>query len=150
MFMSLKQSDSQILVRTKAIADNVRDVAAELRLIDLADFVTFIHREQYANIQDLVNSSIELYFKHGTLTYGAMAEFELEWDAPPAVTLGLEFKYKAVFVAFDLMLKTYEAGVQIRSISFADELSSEEQKTDALLCAIAAAKLTRTEKITQR
>jgi len=144
--MSLKQRDSQTMVRTKILADNIRDVAAELRLIDLADFVTFIHREQYATIQDLVNSSIELYFKHGTLTYGAMASFDLEWDAPPAVTLGLEFKYKAVHVAFDLMLKTHEAGVQIRCISFNDELHSEEQKTDALICAIAAAKLSKGSK----
>jgi len=134
------------MVRTRALADNVRDVAAELRLIDLADFVTFIHREQYATIQDLVNSSIELYFKHGTLTYGAMAAFDLEWDAPPAVTLGLEFKYKAVHVAFDLMLQPHEAGIQIRCISFDDELHGEEQKTDALISAIAAAKLSKGSK----
>jgi len=146
MFMSLKQGDNQTMARTKVLADSVRDVASELRLVDLADFVTFIHREQFANIQDLVNSSIELYFKHGTLTYGAMAAFELEWDAPPAVTLGLEFKHKAVYVAFDLMLKTYEAGVQIRSISFNEELPSEELKTDALKGAIAAAKLSKAGK----
>jgi len=51
-FMLLRQKDSQALLRTKALAEGLKEVAAELRLVDLADFVTFIHREQFANIQD--------------------------------------------------------------------------------------------------
>lgn len=139
--MLLRQKDSQTLLRTKALAESVKDVAAELRLIDLADFVTFIHREQFANIQDLINSSVELFFKHGTLTYGAMASFELEWDRPPAVTLGMEFQYDSVTIVFDLMLQAYDAGVEIRAVIFADSLSSAEEETNALIKAIASARL---------
>jgi len=144
--MLLKQRNSQALLRSKALAEGVKEVAAELRLVDLADFVTFIHREEFANIQDLVNSSIELFFKDGTLTYGAMAAFDLEWDRPPTVTLGLEFHHKSVTILFDLLLQTYEAGVEIRAISFAEVLLSAEAETKSLIDAIAAAKLSRPQK----
>jgi hypothetical protein len=142
-FMLLRQKDNQVLQRTKALAEGLKEVAAELRLVDLADFVTFIHREQFANIQDLVNSSVELFFKHGTLTYGAMATFELEWDRPPAVTLGMEFHYKSVTILFDLMLQTYDAGVEIRAMTFDNGMASPEAETKALLEALAAARLSK-------
>jgi hypothetical protein len=144
--MLLRQRGSQVLLRTKALAESLKDVAAELRLIDLADFVTFIHREQFANIQDLVNSSVELFFRHGTLTYGAMAAFELEWDRPPAVTLGMEFHHKSVTILFDLMLQTYDAGVEIRALTFDEALTSPEEETKALIQAIAAARLAQPNK----
>ena len=141
--MLLRHKDSQALLRTKALADGLKEVAAELRLIDLADFVTFIDREQFANIQDLVNSSVELFFKHGTLTYGAMAAFDLEWDRPPTVTLGMEFHYKSVTILFDLMLQTYDAGVEIRAMTFDQTLSSAEEETKVLIEALAAARLSK-------
>jgi hypothetical protein len=141
--MLLRHKDSQALLRTKALADGLKEVAAELRLIDLADFVTFIHREQFANIQDLVNSSVELFFKHGTLTYGAMAAFDLEWDRPPTVTLGMEFHYKSVTILFDLMLQTYDAGVEIRAMTFDQTFSSAEEETKVLIEALAAARLSK-------
>ncbi len=131
------------MLRTKALAEGLKEVAAELRLIDLADFVTFIHREQFANIQDLVNSSVELFFKHGTLIYGAMAAFELEWDRPPAVTLGMEFHYKSVTILFDLMLQAFDAGVEIRAMTFEQPLPSAEEETKVLIEALAAARLSK-------
>ncbi len=134
------------MLQAKALAEGVKDVAAELRLVNLADFVTFIHSEQFANIQDLVNSSVELFFKHGTLTYGAMAAFDLEWDRPPTVTLGMEFNYKSVTILFDLVLKAYDAGVEIRAISFEDASSSVEEQTQAIIEAVSAARIARTQK----
>jgi hypothetical protein len=47
--------------REKALAFAVRPVAGELRLIDAADLIASIWAQKYANIQDLVNSSAELY-----------------------------------------------------------------------------------------
>jgi hypothetical protein len=139
--MLLRQIDSETLLRTKALADALKEVAAELRLVDLADFVTFIRHEQFPNIQDLVNSSIELFFKQGTLTYGAMATYNLDWDQPPAVTIGLEFNHASVSILFDLVLHTFHAGVEIRAISFADDLTSPDAETKMLVDAIAAARL---------
>jgi hypothetical protein len=137
-FMLLRQRNTEAL---EALAEALKEVAGELRLVDLADFVTFIHKEQFTNIQDVVNSSIELFFKHGTLTYGAMASFELEWDHPPTVTIGLEFNHSSVSILFDLVLQTFDAGVEIRAISLSDELTTPDEETKMIVAAIAAARL---------
>jgi hypothetical protein len=137
-FMLLRQRNTEAL---EALAEALKEVAGELRLVDLADFVTFIHKEQFTNIQDVVNSSIELFFKHGTLTYGAMASFELEWDHPPTVTIGLEFNHSSVSILFDLVLQTFDAGVEIRALSLSDELTTPDEETKMIVAAIAAARL---------
>ena len=56
----LKRGDIYTLQREKALADGLRDVAAELRLIEATDLVAFLRTEQFANIANLVNSSSEL------------------------------------------------------------------------------------------
>ncbi len=78
--MPVDSCDDHSTIRAKAIADGIKEVAAELRLINVADFISFIHCEQFGNIKDIVNSSMELYFKHGTLSYGCAADYEIEWD----------------------------------------------------------------------
>jgi hypothetical protein len=58
----LRPGHSFTLEREKALADGLRDVAAELRLIEATDLVAFLRTEQFGNIANLVNSSTELYF----------------------------------------------------------------------------------------
>lgn len=48
----------------------IEAVAAELRLSDVVDWILYIHGGQFANIQDLGNSSVELFFKPDALSYG--------------------------------------------------------------------------------
>jgi hypothetical protein len=52
-----RQGNIYTIEREKALADGLRDVAAELRLIDAADLIAFIRTEQFANIANLVNST---------------------------------------------------------------------------------------------
>lgn len=135
------QCDELSVLRAKAIADGIKDVAAELRLMNVADFISFIHLEQFGNIKDIVNSSMELYFKHGTLSYACFADYELEWDQPPSILLDLEFRHHDVAVTFNLTLRAAHACVCIRSISFMAESSGPDEDTLHLIAAIADAKL---------
>ena len=73
-----RQGNTYTLEREKALADGLRDVAAELRLIDAADLIAFIRTEQFANIANLVNSSTELYYKPGTLSFGRSGDIDVE------------------------------------------------------------------------
>lgn len=139
--MSADPCDEQSVIRAKAIAEGIREVAAELRMINLADYVCFIQGEQFGNIKDLINSSMELYFKHGTLSYGCAAEFELEWDRPPSIGIDMDFHHQKVAVSFNLLLCAAHAAVTIRSISFAEPALSPEADTLQLIAAIADAKL---------
>lgn len=139
--MSVNSCDDYSDIRAKAIAEGIKEVASELRLINVADFISFIHCEKFGNIRDLINSSMELYFKHGTLSYGCAADYELEWDRPPSITLDLDFHHREVSVSFNLLLCAYHAAVDIRSISFAEPTSGPEEDTLLLVAAIADAKL---------
>lgn len=136
-----EQCDELSVVRAKAIAEGIKEVAAELRLTNVADFISFIHLEQLNNIRDLVNSSMELYFKHGTLSYGCFADYELEWDQPPSIFLDLDFRHQEVVVTFNLALRAAHASVAIRSISFGADSDGPDQDTLRLVAAIADAKL---------
>ena len=114
----LRQGNSYTLEREKALADGLRDVAAELRLIDAADLVAFIRTEQFANIANLVNSSTELYYKPGTLSFGRSGDIDLKWGGTPTISLDMEFHHVQVSVYFRLLLEALQAGIEIDYINF--------------------------------
>ena len=80
----LRTGNAHTLEREKALADGLRDVAAELRLIDATDLVAYLRTEQFGNIANLVNSSTELYFRPGTLAFGLSGDVQLKWGETPA------------------------------------------------------------------
>jgi hypothetical protein len=138
----LKQGNTYTLQREKALADGLRDVAAELRLIDATDLIAFLRTEQFANIAQLVNSSSELYFKPNTLSFGRSGDVHLKWGEAPAVGLDMEFHHRGVAVYFRLLLQALQAGVDIHYISFAESSAVPEDNTALLVQAIADARLT--------
>ena len=139
--MVAQDSSTHVLLREKALADGVKDVATELRLIDLGDLIVFVKTGQFANIQDLVNSSVELYFKPGTLTYGWAADLDVSWERPPMILLDMEFRHEAVTAFFGLSLGSGSAGVEIRQVSFERPSPDPAENTARLIQALAAARL---------
>jgi hypothetical protein len=139
--MLVGQQHDQTLLRARALAEGIKDVAAELRLINVADFIAYIHLEKFANIQDIVNSSVELFFKHGTLSYGLAADFELDWGNTPSIFIDMEFRHMSVSVIFSLVLRALHASVDIRAISFGEGSKNPEADTQHLIAAIADARL---------
>jgi hypothetical protein len=70
--------------RERALADGIREVASDLRLIDVADLVAYIRTGQFGNIESLVSSSTELYFKPSTISFGNSGAVRLNWDPAAA------------------------------------------------------------------
>ena len=138
----LKSGNAHTLEREKALADGLRDVAAELRLIDATDLIAFLRTEQFGNISNLVNSSTELYFKPGTLAFGKSGVVHLKWGEAPAVALDMEFAHRGVTVYFRLLLKALQAGVDITYIAFGSSSARPEDNTRRLVEAISDARLT--------
>ena len=66
-------------IREKILGESVRDVATDLRLIDLPDLVSYLKTGQIASVSTLVQASIELSFKPETLTFGHAGDVYLEW-----------------------------------------------------------------------
>lgn len=137
----LKQRSNYAFEREKALADGLRDVAAELRLIDAVDLVTFIRTEQFGNIRNLVSSSTELFFKPGTIAFGLSGDVDLKWGAEPSVALDMEFHHRRINVYFRLLLHALHAAIEINHISFEDGSANPDENTRHLIEAIADARL---------
>lgn len=124
----------------KILADGIVDVASELRMVDISDFIYHIKSENYANVGDLINSSAELYFKPGTITFNWSATLRVDWKAPPAVAFDLEFKNKGVTALFSLELQNDRASVDIRSLTFEKPEGEPMKNTEIFYDAILNAK----------
>ena len=107
----------------------------------MVDLITFIRTENHPNINDLVNSSAELYLKPGTLSYGWAAEVDVRWTGAPAVRLDLEFQNRQVTAFFKLILEPRQAVIELRHIEFEMPSEAPAENTRQLIDAIADARL---------
>jgi hypothetical protein len=139
--MSSAQRDAHAERRARALNEAIAPVGDEMRLVEVADLVTFIHSQQLANIQDIVNSSVELFFKPGTLSFGWTADLELDWDRAPTVILGMEFRYEDIWIVFKMILSGSETRVAIELLSFENSTGDPEQDTQRLIEVIADARI---------
>jgi hypothetical protein len=139
--MTIETQKPYFGVLEKIIAEGIVDVATELRLADVSDLMLFIRCEQTANIEDLVNSSTELYFRNGTLKYALVAGCSVRWDSSPTILLDMEFRDAGVSVFFRLVLSQSRAAVEIIDIFFDEKGLDPEDKTQRLIEAVANAKL---------
>lgn len=137
----LKQGKDYSREREKALAEGLRDVATELRLIDPADFIAFIRTEQFGNLRNLVNSSTEMFFKPGTITFGLSGEVDLPWRCAPCISLDMEFHHLNVSAYFRLVLRSLEAGIEISYVSFEGGSQDPDKNTARLIEAIEDARI---------
>jgi hypothetical protein len=126
--------------REAALALAMKDIAAELRLVDPADYVGYVRMEQYSNLEDIINSSSELLFKPGSLTFGWGADARLSWGDEPRIFLDMEFRYDSVTVFFSLGLGKDREFIAIRMITFANPDEDPAVNTGRLGCALSAAR----------
>ena len=136
-----RQGKNYTFDREKALAEGIKEVASELRLIEAADFVAFIRTDQFANIANLVNSSTELYFRPGTIRFGLSGDVKLQWGSAPSVSLDMEFHHMQVNVYFRLLLEALHAGIEIDYITFEEGSADPDRNTERLVEAIANARL---------
>jgi hypothetical protein len=137
----VSRREGRIELLANALRAALEPIAAELRLVDAGDFIAFIHDEKFANIQDIVNSSVELFFKRGALSFGWGAEYELDWNGSPAIILDMEFRRASVWLVFKLVLRALQTDVKIVYFSSGKSSSDSMQDVAALIEAIADARL---------
>ena len=137
----LTQGQEHAFEREKALAEGLREIAAELRLLEAADLVAYIRMGQFGNVRSLVNASAEMYFQPGTIAFGHSGTAELNWGGCPRISLDMVFHHRSVNVFFRLMLEDGEAGVEIDYISFGDRHGAPEDNTRHLVEAITNARI---------
>lgn len=136
----LKQCREDQAEHEMALAAGLKEVAAELRLLEAADLVAFIRTGRFGNVQSLVDAATEMYFKPGTVCFGHAGNVNLSWSGEPSVVLNMEFHHRRVDVYFRLTLEAEEAGVEIEYISFGNQPADRLDTTRRLIAAIADAR----------
>ncbi len=93
----LKQGNDYSREREKALADGLEGCRVGLRMMEPADFITFIQTEQFGNLRTLVNSSTEMFFKPGTILFRSFGGDRIcRWGCSPCISLDMEFHHLKV------------------------------------------------------
>ena len=126
----------------KLVADAIRDVVSEIRLIELNDLVSYVGSQRMNILEALFDSATELYFRPGTLKFTRSAVSSSSWGGGIALSLGLLFQHEDLRVYFTLCLRHFMGEVQIDYISFGDWLGGDsvEWRTSRIVAALAAAR----------
>ena len=127
------------------VADAIREVVSELRMVDVADYVAFIHLERFANVADIVDSAAELYFVPGTLKLGNGGEAHVDWSGKPKIVLDLELKPAGATVYFTLGLTEAHASVDVNYVAFDQPSPEPHENTSFLEAALDAARIRKSE-----
>ncbi len=114
----------------------LREFAAELRMINVIDLVVFIETEQHGNIENLINSSAEMFFMPGSLAFANFAYVDLDWSRPPTVVLSLKLCQPDVTVFFDLKLSDDFAEIDLNHVEFRQRSEDQNENTRLLERAI--------------
>ena len=132
--------------REKIVADALRPVATELRMIDAGDLVSLLRYERWGNLSDLVSSAAELYYLPGTIRFGVGGDYNLDWDSLPEILLDLEIKPDGVSIYAKLSLTDELAGVDISHIAFHKPSNDAEKDTAFLAQSLAAARFVKSNR----
>lgn len=92
---------------------NIRSFVADLCLTDRSFLITSVINANHDAINDIVESSSEMFFKPGTLCYAYGSRLAERFNATPAISLDMRFVRKAMFVSFLLHLEDDFIGVSL-------------------------------------
>ena len=130
--------------REALISDAIRSFVAEMGLVDPADLIAYIRLERYANLNDVIDSSLEMHFKPGAFKFGYGAECHVDWAAEMKISLDMEFCHKDVNAQFRLLLDGKDGGVELDQVVFTDHAGDIATNTNALKKALKDSRINKT------
>jgi hypothetical protein len=100
----------------EVLACNIKDVIADFCLADAEIIRFYADNQLHGNMDEMVTSSAELYFKGETLSYGYVAHVSTGKEDSSCVVLNMEFVHDSVTVFFQLIFGNYYIGVKISEV----------------------------------
>ena len=104
--------------REMIVAEAIKEVVSELRLVDVADYIAFIRLEHFATISDIVDSAAEMFLMPGTLRLGHGGEAHVTWSETARIVLDLELRPSGACVYFALTLDAHAASIEVNYVAF--------------------------------
>lgn len=104
----------------EVLACNIKDVVADFCLVDAEIIRSYVSNQLHGNMDEIVSSCAELFFKGHTLCYARSAKISTALGHPPCIVLDMEFSHDMVSVDFKLVLGEYAVGVHINRIVFSE------------------------------
>lgn len=135
------QMSELLRTREALISDAISSFVAEMGLVDPADLIAYIRLERYANLNDVIDSSLEMHFKSGAFKFGYGAECHVDWAADMKISLDMEFCHRDVNAQFRLLLDGKEGSVELDQIVFTDNADDVPTNTEALKKALQESRL---------
>ena len=133
--------------REVIVAEAIKDLVGELRLVDVADYIAFIRLEHFATVSDIVDSAAELFFMPGTLKLGHGGEAHVGWTETPRIVLDLELRPVGATVYFALSLDALTASVEVNYVAFDRPDPDPKRNTAFLETALEQARIRKTEPV---
>lgn len=127
-------------MREMMIAKQVARIIPEIKLVDAADFIAYIHDEHFANITDIIDAATELHFYPHTMRFGHNGSYLLDWDTPPTITLDMEFSNEGVTAYFQIIISPEGFAIQLENIVF-ENPSDDDTNTRILMQALDDARI---------
>jgi len=109
----------------EVLACNIKDVIADFCLTDVDIIRSYVNNQLHGNMNEIVSSSAELFFKGHTLSYARAADISRALGDPPCIVLDMEFAHDTVNVLFKLILGEFSVGVHINRVLLLDETEDD-------------------------
>jgi len=140
----LQSVGTQKFVLEEVLANYIRPVADDLRLLDLQLLAQHLSSGHIGNVESIVEASCELYFRDKSLKFCRLGSIELDWGMNPVVKIDMKFDFGGVTAAFLLVLDATHAGLDLSYMQFEGDLTAAEQ-TEVLERRLREARRSRTQ-----
>jgi hypothetical protein len=127
--------------REVLVANAIKEVVSELRMVEVSDYVAFIRMGHFANVSDLVDSAAERFFMPGTIRLGHGGEAHLAWTGEPKIVLDLELRPRGATVYFTLAMSAETASIDVNYVAFESTAGTPAENTAFLATAIEQSKI---------
>jgi len=115
------------------VARAISSLAAELRLVDISDYIAYLRMEQYGCVADIVRDAADLYFTPGFVEFAMDGEASAEWGEAPEVTLMLIINSARAKAHVALKLCEQHAEIKLGYVNFTAEFETRHDRVLMLL-----------------
>ena len=116
-------------------------LAEDLMMIDPFLYAMFFQFGEARVVCEEISDTIDHHFRPGTMTFACTGESQVTWDARPVIAVDLEFVSEGIFALFQLVMSCRGSVVDLKHISFSENISDPDSNTTALKSALDRARV---------